>query len=74
MTWSVSGWLLRPYLNRVGPDETQRMRERVAAEITTTFATSYAAELSLDEALAPEAIAEYTRLATGEKYLVTPAR
>ena len=74
MTWSVSGWLLRPYLNRVGPDETQRMRERVAAEITTTFATSYAAELSLDEALAPEAIAEYTRLATGEKYLVNPTK
>ena len=50
------------------------MRERVAAEITTTFATSYAAELSLDEALAPEAIAEYTRLTTGEKYLVNPAK
>jgi len=72
MAWSVSGWLLGAYLDRVGPEETRRMRERVAAEITTTFATSYAAELSLDEVLTPEAIAAYSRLATDEKYLVNP--
>jgi NADPH2:quinone reductase len=72
MAWSVGGWLLTPYLAEVGPEEVQRMRQRVAAEITTTFASTYTRQISLVEALSPEALAGYAKQATGEKYLVTP--
>ena len=74
MAWGVGGWLLTPFLQRIGPDEVQRLRERVAAEITTTFASTYTREVSLAGALTREAIAAYGRQATGEKYLVTPHR
>jgi NADPH2:quinone reductase len=72
MAWSIGGWLLTPYLAKVGPEEVQRMRQRVAAEITTTFASTYTRQISLVEALSPEALAGYAKQATGEKYLVAP--
>jgi NADPH:quinone reductase len=72
MAWGMGGWLLMPFLQRVGPDETQRLRERVAAEITTTFASTYTARVSLAGALTLDAIADYGRQATGSKYLVLP--
>lgn len=70
--WGVGGWLLPVYLQRVGHEEGQRMRERVAAEITTTFASAYTREVSLAEMLSLDAIAVYGRQATGEKFLVVP--
>ena len=72
MAWSIGGWLLTPFLQQAGAEETQRLRERVAAEITTTFASTYTAEVSLAAALSLDAIATYAKQATGEKYLVTP--
>ncbi len=72
MAWSVGGWLLTPFLQRIGAIETERLRSRVAAEITTTFASSYTKEVSLAHALSLDAIAVYGKQATGEKYLVTP--
>jgi len=48
------------------------MRQRVAREIKTTFASSYAQEISLCEMLQPEVIKAYAKQATGEKYLVRP--
>ena len=72
MAWSVGGWLLPYFLERVGPERAQQLRERVAAEITTTFASSYTAVVSLAEALTLEAIASYGKQATGEKYLIDP--
>jgi len=72
MAWSMGGWLLTPFLERIGPAAAQALRERVAREVTTTFASSYTAEVSLPEALSLEAIAVYGKQATGEKYLVTP--
>ena len=74
MAWSMGGWLLTPFLQRVGPAAAQALRERVASEITTTFASHYTREVSLAEALSLEAIAVYGRQATGEKYLVTPQK
>ena len=74
MVWGMGGWLLGPFLQRVGAEEAQRLRERVAAEIKTTFASSYTREVTLREALSMEAIAVYSRQATGEKYLITPNR
>jgi NADPH2:quinone reductase len=72
MAWSIGGWLLTPYLGSVGADEAQSMRDRVAAEITTTFASRYDREVSLTGALSLDAIAAYGRQATGQKYLITP--
>ncbi len=72
MAWSIGGWLLTPFLPRIGPEATERLRQRVADEVTTTFASSYAGELSLAEALDLDKIAIYNKRATGEKYLINP--
>ena len=72
MAWGVGGWLVTWFLQKIGSRDTQRLRERVAAELTTTFATHYTAEISLTEALSPAVIAAYNKRATGEKYLITP--
>jgi NADPH2:quinone reductase len=72
MAWGVGGWLVTWFLQKIGSRDTQRLRERVAAELMTTFATHYTAEISLLEALAPAVIAAYNKRATGEKYLITP--
>ena len=72
MAWGIGGWLLPYHLTRIGPEETQRLRDRVAHEITTTFASAYTSEISLAEALDPEVIRRYHRVATGEKYLLRP--
>jgi NADPH:quinone reductase-like Zn-dependent oxidoreductase len=70
--WSVSGWLLTPFLQKAGGETVGKMRARVASELKTTFASSYARHISLREALQPEVIALYGKQATGEKYLITP--
>lgn len=72
MAWAVGGWLLTWFLEKIGPQATQKLRERVAAELKTTFASHYTAEISLAEALQPEMIKAYNRRATGEKYLINP--
>merc|ERR1712072_1096610 len=47
MAWGVGGWLLTPFLQRVGPEVVKKLRERVAAEIKTTFASKFHTEVSL---------------------------
>ncbi|MDM0011641.1 zinc-binding dehydrogenase [Variovorax sp. J22P168] len=74
MTWGMGGWLLFPFLQKIGPEGQARLRARVAAELKTTFASRYTSEVSMAEALTPERIAVYSRHATGEKYLLNPAR
>jgi hypothetical protein len=54
--------------------DAKRLQDRVAAELKTTFASRYGAEISLRDVLAPEIVARYNRRATGEKYLVTPSK
>tara|TARA_B110000503_G_scaffold63792_1_gene100647 strand:+ start:26914 stop:28041 length:1128 start_codon:yes stop_codon:yes gene_type:complete len=71
-SWSLSGFLLTPFLQKVGIEKSMAMRAKVAAEIKTTFASHYTREVSLAEALSLEAIAVYGKQATGEKYLITP--
>jgi NADPH:quinone reductase len=61
-------------LERLGAQETARLRARAAAEVTTTFASHYAREVALAEMLRPEEIAVYGRPSTGSKYLVKPNR
>jgi NADPH:quinone reductase-like Zn-dependent oxidoreductase len=72
MAWGIGGWLLTYFLEKIGPQATQKLRERIVAELTTTFASHYTAEISLTEALQPEVIKVYNRRATGEKYLINP--
>jgi hypothetical protein len=74
MAWGVGGWLLPPFLQKVGPEIGGRMRARVADEIKTTFASHYTAVISLAEALDLENIARYGRQKTGEKFLIDPQK
>lgn len=70
--WSVSGWLLTPFMQKAGPETVSRMRKRVFDELTTTFATRYTRTIGLAEALEPEMLRAYERKATGEKFLIDP--
>ncbi|HMO54203.1 MAG TPA: hypothetical protein PJ994_06840, partial [Tepidiformaceae bacterium] len=72
MSWGMGGWLLTPFLQKIGPQAAQELRERVAREVKTTFASTYTATISLREALSLDAIAVYNKRATGEKYLINP--
>lgn len=73
-SWSVSGFLLTPFLTSAGMEKVIAMRTRVAKEIKTTFASAYTGTLSLAEALDPANVATYNRKATGEKFLIDPSR
>ena len=72
MSWGLGGWLLTPMIGRIGMEKFGQMRMRVAKEIKTTFASSYAEEISFEEMLQPETIKSYAKQATGKKYLVNP--
>jgi NADPH:quinone reductase-like Zn-dependent oxidoreductase len=72
MAWGVGGWLLTPFLQSIGAEGFGRLRARVAAELTTTFASTYTREVSLAGMLRPDAFHAYVKRATGEKFLVTP--
>lgn len=74
MAWGIGGWLLTPFLQRIGHAGAQRLRDRVASELKTTFSSRYTREVSLAEALTLPAVAAYAKRATGEKYLIVPNR
>jgi hypothetical protein len=38
MAWGVGGWLLFPFLHRLGAEKAAKLRDRVVAELKTTFA------------------------------------
>src|SRR5262245_49206985 len=72
MAWGVGGWLLTPFLQKLGRPEQVRLRERVVKSLKTTFASHYSKTVSLTEALDLANIAVYGKRATGEKYLINP--
>ncbi len=74
LTWDLSGWLLTPFMAKAGQDIVGRMRARVGAELTTTFASYYKARVSLEDMLSKDAVSQYNARRTGEKYLVEPGR
>ncbi|MBI3369762.1 MAG: NADH oxidase, partial [Burkholderiales bacterium] len=74
MTWGMGGWLLFPFLQRIGAEAAQGLRQRVLAELKTTFASHYSHQVSLAQALQPAAVAGYGQRATGSKYLIDPSR
>jgi NADPH:quinone reductase len=73
-SWGMGGWLLFPFLQKVGPEVGARLRQRVVDELHTTFSSHYSKEVSLAEALSAEAITAYGARATGTKYLIVPSR
>ncbi|MDT5309489.1 MAG: NADPH:quinone reductase [Mycobacterium sp.] len=72
MAWGLGGWLLTYFLQSADAETLGRLRARVAAELTTTFASTYTREVSLAGMLRPDAFNRYVKRATGEKFLVTP--
>ncbi|HEX7823782.1 MAG TPA: NADH oxidase, partial [Mycobacterium sp.] len=70
--WSLGGWLLTPFLQTAGRETVGRLLARVAAELTTTFASTYAREVTFADMLKPDAFNSYVKQATGEKFLLTP--
>lgn len=72
--WGIGGWLLTAFLRKIGPEAAQKLRQRVAAEIATTFASQYTRTVSLAEALQQDAISVYSKQATGEKFLINPSQ
>jgi NADPH:quinone reductase len=74
MAWGMGGWLLFPFLQKIGSADAQKLRERVAAELKTTFASHYSRTVSLAEALTLDAIAVYGQRSTGAKVLIDPSK
>jgi len=72
MAWGVGGFLLTPFLQKIGFAEAQKLRERVTSELKTTFASHYTKTISLREALNLDTLTAYNRKSTGEKYLINP--
>jgi NADPH:quinone reductase-like Zn-dependent oxidoreductase len=72
MAWGVGGWLLFPFLMKIGPVDGQKLRERVVSELKTTFASHYTKVVSLQEVLDLSNLAVYAKRATGEKFLINP--
>ncbi len=68
--WSVSGWLLTPFMNRAGADRVARMRDRVVKEIDSTFMSHYSSRISLQQAMTVDAVLEYGARKTGQKTLL----
>src|SRR6201993_5053958 len=65
MAWGIGGGALPHPPAPLGPPGTRGVPERVAREITTTFASGYTGEISLAEALDPDVIRRCHRAATG---------
>lgn len=71
--WGISGFLLTPYLMKVGAEEVGKMRARVIADRGTIFASNYTSEVSLTGMLDPDTAKAYQAKATGSKYLLNPS-
>jgi NADPH:quinone reductase-like Zn-dependent oxidoreductase len=72
MAWGLGGWLLTPFLTKIGAGGQERLRQRVVSELKTTFASRYTRTISLAEALDIPTIQAYAKRATGEKFLLDP--
>jgi NADPH:quinone reductase-like Zn-dependent oxidoreductase len=70
--WGVGGWLLTPFLQKIGRAGQAPLRERVVKNLKTTFASHYTKVVSLPEVLDLSNIAVYAKRSTGEKYLINP--
>jgi hypothetical protein len=73
MYWGVGSWLLFPFMEKIGAYATHALRQRVARELKTTFASGYAKHISFTDVLRPEAIQTFGKRSTGTKYLINPS-
>ncbi len=71
-SWGLGGWLLTPFIGKIGSERFGQLRKKVADEISTTFESKYSKIISLEETLNAENILSYTKQATGDKYLIKP--
>jgi hypothetical protein len=71
-SWSISGFLLTPFMQKAGAETVGRMRKRVVDELTTTFKSHYSHRISLEQALDVLTLQAYNAKRTGEKYLIRP--
>lgn len=74
LSWGVSGFLLGPFIERIGDEGAAELKERVVRELETTFASRYTDVLSVQDALVPETVARYAQRSTGSKHLIDPSR
>lgn len=74
MAWEMGGWLLFTFMDKAGPAKVAQLKSRIAAELESTFATSYTRVISLQQACDPGVIAAYTKRATGEKFMIDPSK
>ncbi|MCA9609656.1 MAG: NADH oxidase [Myxococcales bacterium] len=72
--WGVGGWLVTPWLQRVGLERMMEMRRFAIEERNGIFASRYTDTIGLDLMIDPEVARAYQRKATGQKYLVDPSR
>jgi NADPH2:quinone reductase len=73
ISWGVGGWLVSRRMERLGADAVAEMRTRVAAELRTTFATTFAARISLTQALDADTARTYSQAGTNGKHAINPA-
>ena len=59
---------------KIGVEAAQKLRDRVAADLKTTFASTYTSVISLAEALDLETLRTYAQKSTGKKYLIDPQK
>lgn len=71
-SWGIGGWQLGLFLQKIGNEEAQKLRAKVAAEIKSTFASHYTREISLAQALQLDCIFAFGKMTTGEKFLINP--
>lgn len=74
LIWGIAGFLLTPYLMKVGMEEMMAMRAKVITHRGDIFASSYTAEIGLDDMVDPALAQAYQAKATGSKYLLNPSR
>jgi NADPH2:quinone reductase len=73
-SWGINAWLLTPFTQKAGMEKMMELRQRVANELRTTFASHYSDEISLTEALDKDIVAAYSQQATGRKFLINPSK
>ncbi len=73
LQWGICGFLLTPYLMKVGMEEAIKMRQTVIAHRGDIFASQYTAEIPLSAMVDPALAPAYQAKATGSKYLLNPS-
>jgi len=72
LNWGIGGFFLSKWMSKIDMETRVKAIGRVCANITTTFKTEAARQISLAEALDPAVVAGYGKQATGEKYMLMP--